>query len=51
MATAGPYETSGEWLNPIGLPGKSGTGGGIVMVTEDGGRRLNNTGHELRTVR
>ncbi|HKY15340.1 MAG TPA: glutaminase A [Microthrixaceae bacterium] len=33
MATAGLYETSGEWLYDIGLPGKSGIGGGIVMVS------------------
>jgi len=33
MATAGLYETSGEWLYNIGLPGKSGIGGGIVMVS------------------
>ena len=33
MATAGLYETSGEWLYTIGLPGKSGIGGGIVMVS------------------
>jgi glutaminase len=32
MATAGLYETSGDWLYEIGLPGKSGIGGGIVMV-------------------
>jgi len=32
MATAGLYETSGEWLYEIGLPGKSGIGGGIVTV-------------------
>ncbi|MFT4038864.1 MAG: glutaminase A [Thermomicrobiales bacterium] len=32
MATAGLYETSGDWLYDIGLPGKSGIGGGIVMV-------------------
>jgi glutaminase len=32
MATAGLYETSGEWLYDIGLPGKSGIGGGIVTV-------------------
>ncbi len=30
MATAGLYETSGDWLYDIGLPGKSGIGGGIV---------------------
>jgi glutaminase len=33
MATAGLYETSGEWLYDIGLPGKSGIGGGIVTVS------------------
>jgi glutaminase len=33
MATAGLYETSGEWLCRVGLPGKSGIGGGIVMVS------------------
>jgi glutaminase len=32
MATAGLYETSGEWLYDIGLPGKSGIAGGIVTV-------------------
>ncbi len=30
MATAGLYETSGDWLYDIGLPAKSGIGGGIV---------------------
>jgi len=33
MATAGMYETSGDWLCDIGLPGKSGIGGGIVAVS------------------
>jgi glutaminase len=32
MATAGLYEHSGEWLFDVGLPGKSGIGGGIVTV-------------------
>jgi glutaminase len=32
MATAGLYETSGDWLYDVGLPGKSGVGGGIVAV-------------------
>lgn len=32
MATAGLYETSGDWLYDIGLPGKSGISGGIVAV-------------------
>lgn len=33
MATAGLYETSGDWLYAIGLPGKSGVGGGIITVS------------------
>jgi glutaminase len=33
MITAGLYETSGDWLYDIGLPGKSGIGGGIVTVS------------------
>ena len=32
MATAGLYETSGDWLYTIGLPAKSGIGGGIVTA-------------------
>lgn len=30
MTTAGMYETSGDWLFDMGLPGKSGVGGGII---------------------
>jgi glutaminase len=30
MTTAGLYETSGQWLVRVGLPGKSGIGGGLV---------------------
>jgi glutaminase len=33
MATAGMYETSGDWLFDIGVPGKSGIGGGIIAVS------------------
>ena len=33
MTTAGMYETSGDWLYDIGLPGKSGIGGGIVTIS------------------
>jgi glutaminase len=33
MCTAGLYETSGDWLYEVGLPGKSGIGGGIVTVS------------------
>ena len=32
MATAGLYETTGDWLYSVGLPGKSGVGGGIITV-------------------
>ena len=32
MATAGLYQTSGDWLYDVGLPGKSGVGGGIITV-------------------
>lgn len=32
MATAGMYTGSGQWLCEVGLPGKSGIGGGIVTV-------------------
>jgi glutaminase len=31
-ATAGMYETSGDWLYEVGVPGKSGIGGGIVTI-------------------
>ena len=33
MATAGLYETSGDWLFDTGLPGKSGISGGLVAVS------------------
>jgi glutaminase len=32
MATAGMYETSGDWLFDVGVPGKSGIGGGVIAV-------------------
>jgi glutaminase len=32
MTSAGLYETSGDWLYDVGLPGKSGIGGGIVTI-------------------
>jgi len=32
MTTAGLYEGSGDWLYDVGLPGKSGIGGGIITV-------------------
>ncbi len=33
MLPAGMYESSGEWLYDVGLPAKSGIGGGIVTVS------------------
>ena len=33
MTVAGLYETSGDWLLDVGMPGKSGIGGGIVTVS------------------
>lgn len=33
MATAGLYETSGDWLYSVGLPGKSGIAGGIIAAS------------------
>lgn len=32
MTTAGLYQTTGAWLYDVGLPGKSGIGGGILAV-------------------
>lgn len=33
MATAGLYDTTGEWLFTTGLPAKSGVGGGIIAIS------------------
>jgi glutaminase len=33
MTTAGLYESSGDWIYEIGLPAKSGIGGGLVTVS------------------
>lgn len=54
MLTAGLYETSGDWLYEIGLPGKSGIGGGIVTVSPGKGGlgtfapRLDQEGNSLK---
>jgi glutaminase len=32
MATAGLYETTGQWMYEVSIPAKSGVGGGIVAV-------------------
>jgi glutaminase len=56
MATAGLYERSGEWLYDVGLPGKSGVGGGIVTVAPGKGGlgvfspRLDEAGNSVRGV-
>jgi len=54
MATAGLYESSGDWLYDIGQPGKSGIGGGIVTVSPGKGGlgtfapRLDAAGNSVR---
>lgn len=54
MATAGLYETSGDWLYQVGLPAKSGIAGGIVTVAPGKGGlgtfspRLDATGTSVR---
>ena len=54
MATAGLYERSGDWLYDVGLPGKSGVGGGIVTVAPGKGAlatfspRLDGSGNSVR---
>lgn len=54
MATAGLYETSGDWLYDIGLPGKSGIGGGIIAVSPGKGGlgtfapRLDSAGNSVK---
>jgi glutaminase len=54
MATAGLYETSGDWLYDVGLPGKSGIGGGIITVAPGKGGlgtfspRLDSAGNSVR---
>lgn len=54
MATAGLYETSGDWLFDCGLPGKSGVGGGIVTIAPGKGAlgtfapRLDEAGNSVK---
>jgi glutaminase len=54
MLAAGLYETSGDWLYEVGLPGKSGIGGGIVTVSPGKGGlgtfapRLDAAGNSVR---
>lgn len=42
MATAGLYETSGDWLYDIGLPGKSGIGATCSVVATERCRAVGN---------
>nr|WP_300147515.1 glutaminase A [Propionicimonas sp.] len=57
MATAGMYEHSGDWLYDVGLPAKSGIGGGVVTVSPGKGGlgsfspRLDAAGNSVRGVR
>jgi glutaminase len=54
MTTAGLYETSGDWLYDVGLPAKSGIGGGTVTVSPGKGGlgtfspRLDGAGNSVR---
>lgn len=54
MATAGLYETSGDWLYDVGLPGKSGISGGLVAVSPGKGSlgafapRLDDSGNSVK---
>ena len=54
MLTAGLYEDSGSWLYDVGLPAKSGIGGGIVTVSPGKGGmgtfapRLDAAGNSVR---
>ncbi|HEY6746127.1 MAG TPA: glutaminase A [Mycobacteriales bacterium] len=57
MAVAGLYETSGDWLVDVGVPGKSGIGGGIATVSPGKGGlgtwspRLDPAGNSVRGIR
>jgi glutaminase len=54
MATAGMYTSSGRWLCEVGLPAKSGIGGGIVTIAPGKGGmgtyspRLDGHGNSVR---
>ncbi len=57
MTVSGMYETSGDWLLDVGVPGKSGIGGGVVTVSPGKGALatfsplLDPTGNSVRGVR
>jgi glutaminase len=54
MMTCGHYDGSGEFAYRVGLPGKSGVGGGIVAIHPDNyaiavwGPRLNHKGNSYK---
>lgn len=56
MATAGMYDESGPWLYSVGLPGKSGVGGGIIAVSPGKygiaafSPRLNKSGNSIKAI-
>jgi glutaminase len=57
MTTAGLYETSGDWAFNVGLPAKSGVGGGIIAVAPERfsvavfSPRLDEAGNSVRAQR
>ncbi|WP_205523008.1 glutaminase, partial [Photobacterium sp. Alg240-V54] len=54
MAMEGLYDTSGDWAYDVGLPGKSGVGGGLLTVIPNIGAlaafspRLDQFGNSVR---
>jgi glutaminase len=57
MLTAGFYEESGRWSYAVGLPAKTGVGGGVVAVVPGGmaiaafSPRLNEAGNSIRATK
>jgi glutaminase len=57
MLTAGFYDESGSWAYDVGLPAKTGVGGGIVAVVPGKlavaafSPRLNQAGNSVRAMR